>query len=144
MQQGNKATRQQGFTLFELLVVVSIMGILIGFGTVAYSSAQKRARDARRKQDIDAVQSAMEQCYGLFDGAYPTGAYSSGDTVTCDTTDVMDSFPSDPKPTMSYQSSGVSSDTYCYCAEMESADGNYGAADCSTGGTGYYCVSERQ
>jgi prepilin-type N-terminal cleavage/methylation domain-containing protein len=135
-----------GFTLFELLVVVSIIGILIGFGTVAFSSAQKRARDARRKQDMDGVQVAMEQCYGLLDGSYPASCYSSGDSVTCDSTVVMDKFPTDPKNSGSYvySSSSCDADEYCYCAYLETTDGNYGAADCSTSGGTYYCVSERQ
>lgn len=133
-----------GFTLFELLVVISIIGILIGFISVAFSGAQERARDARRKQDMDAVQKALEQYYSLADSSYPSSCYSSGNTISYDSTTIMESFPSDPKSTMSYQSSGCDSDGYCYCAEMESADGNYGAADCSTAGTDYYCVSQRQ
>jgi len=132
-----------GFTLFELLVVVSIIGILIGFGTVAFSSAQKRARDARRQEDMKEVQAAMEQCYGLLDGAYPTGTYTAGSTVTCGSEVVIESFPDDPKPTMSYSGSVSDASNYCFCAELESADGNYGVG-CSAGGISHFCITERQ
>jgi prepilin-type N-terminal cleavage/methylation domain-containing protein len=135
---------QQAFTLFELLVVISIIGILIGFASVAFSGAQERARDARRKQDMDAVQKALEQYYSLADSVYPDGCFSSGNPISYGSTTIMQSFPSDPKSTISYSGSGCNSDGYCYCAEMESAEGNYGGTDCSTAGTKYYCVSQRQ
>ncbi len=133
----------KGFTLFELLVVVSIIGILIGFGTVAFSSAQKRARDARRQEDMTEVQAGLEQCHGLLGGAYPTGTYTAGDTVTCGSEVVIESFPSDPKDTMSYSGSVSDADNYCFCAELESADGNYGVG-CSAGETTHFCITERQ
>lgn len=49
-----------GFTLVELLVVVAIIAILSVIGLTLFSGAQKNARDARRKADVDAVASALE------------------------------------------------------------------------------------
>jgi len=51
---------KSGFTLIELLVVIAIIAILSIVGLTAYSGAQKGARDARRKVDIDAVVNAYE------------------------------------------------------------------------------------
>jgi general secretion pathway protein G len=136
---------QPGFTLFELLVVVSIIGILVGFGTVAYSGAQKRARDARRKQDMDAIQVALEQYYGM-EGSYPAApGYTSG-SLTSGGTVIMENFPTDPKNSGDYVYTWgtCDADEYCYCANLETSEGNYGADDCSTSGDTYYCVSERQ
>lgn len=62
--------KSAGFTLIELLVVIAIIGILTAIGTFAYSSAQMRARDARRKSDLQMIQSALE-LYRYDNGNYP-------------------------------------------------------------------------
>jgi len=54
---------KKGFTLIELLVVISIIGLLAAAGLATFTSAQKRARDARRKSDLHNVSLALEQYY---------------------------------------------------------------------------------
>lgn len=54
-----------GFTLIELLVVVSIIGVLAAVGFVSYSSAQSKARDSKRKQDLSSLATALELYYGV-------------------------------------------------------------------------------
>ncbi len=49
-----------GFTLIELMVVVSIIAILSVIGIVAFGNTQKNARDTRRRSDIDAISKALE------------------------------------------------------------------------------------
>lgn len=60
---------QRGFTLIELLVVVTIMMVLMGIGVVYYSSVQKKARDSKRKSDLEQVRAALEM-YRSDNGAY--------------------------------------------------------------------------
>lgn len=63
--------KQKGFTLLELLVVIGIIGILVSLITVSFSNAQKSSRDSRRRQDIVAIQNAMEQYYSQNEFEYP-------------------------------------------------------------------------
>lgn len=51
---------QKGFTLVELMVVIAIIAILATVGIVFFSNAQKNARDTKRRNDIDAIATALE------------------------------------------------------------------------------------
>jgi prepilin-type N-terminal cleavage/methylation domain-containing protein len=51
--------KKQGFTLIELLVVIAIIGILAAIGITAFAGAQGRARDAKRKADLGALNSNL-------------------------------------------------------------------------------------
>lgn len=145
---------RQGFTLLELLVTISIIGILIGVGSVSFSTAQKKGRDSRRQADMKAVQTSLEQCYAL-DTRYPASV-TEGSALTCFGTAVtMNSVPYDPKNTGSYDYTyTVNADTiktnYCLCALMETVgSGNANSAGaagvCALGGTkNYFCVSNQQ
>lgn len=57
---------QKGFTLVELLVVITIIAVLSVVGITVYGNIQTRARDARRTVEIDSVAKAMEINYGRF------------------------------------------------------------------------------
>jgi len=52
-----------GFTLLELLVVISIIGILVAIGAASFGIAQRQGRNARRMGDLSAVQNCLEQWY---------------------------------------------------------------------------------
>lgn len=52
-----------GFTLTEILVSVTLVTILATIGFTLYSSAQVVGRDSRRKQDLQAIASALEIFY---------------------------------------------------------------------------------
>ena len=51
---------KKGFTLIEILIVVSIIAILITFLVPNFMGIRTRARDARRKSDLSQIQKALE------------------------------------------------------------------------------------
>jgi prepilin-type N-terminal cleavage/methylation domain-containing protein len=59
-----------GFTLVELLVVITIIGILVALITVAAAGALKRARQAEIKVEVDQIGMAFET-YKDTNGSYP-------------------------------------------------------------------------
>ncbi len=62
--------KQKGFTMIELLVVISIIGLLASIVLVSFPGAMKSARDARRKSDISQIKTALEVYYEVH-GVYP-------------------------------------------------------------------------
>ncbi|KKT65740.1 MAG: Type II secretion system protein G [Candidatus Curtissbacteria bacterium GW2011_GWC1_44_33] len=60
----NRRPWRRGFTLIELLVVITIIGILAAIAIVSYGGTQERARDSRRKSDLDAIKKALELARG--------------------------------------------------------------------------------
>ncbi len=54
------ATNSQGFTLIELMIAISIVAIMAVAGLLALQQAQKSGRDARRRQEIQAIATVIE------------------------------------------------------------------------------------
>jgi len=110
-----------GFTLLEMLVVIGIIAILIGIGTVSYSTAQKKARDAKRKQDLNAIQNALEQYYSVCGYQYPTPVSGKFSSIIClsPSTAIIQVVPVDPKTTTPYPCNSCSSSEYKVCANTE-------------------------
>jgi len=67
--------RNESFTLIELLVVVAIIGLLISVILVSFGPPRKKARDARRKVDIQQIMKAMALCYDDSDCGAGTNQY---------------------------------------------------------------------
>lgn len=76
----------KGFTIIELLVVISIIGLLSTISVVALNGARKKSRDAKRVGDVKQIQTALELAFN--DGnAYPTEA--SAITLGTSTDDIL-------------------------------------------------------
>lgn len=129
MKRDNK-----GFTLMELIIVVSIIGLVVTLGFTNYITSIKRSRDGRRKADLEQVRSALEMCRADT-GSYPVGSSLPG---TCST---YLSVPTDPlSPTYQYRYNG-STNSYTLCAYLETGavttnctgncGGNCGAVACN-------------
>lgn len=69
-----------GFTLMELLIAITILGIMAAFLSGNFISSQKKARDAQRKADLNQLQNALE-LYLNDKGVYPDS--SGGLIVGC-------------------------------------------------------------
>jgi prepilin-type N-terminal cleavage/methylation domain-containing protein len=137
--------KKNGFTLLEILVVISIIAILVALGTAAYSTAQKKGRDARRQSDIKAIQNGFEQYYSK-NNAYPTTTAQAGDASFFPA-----GLPKDPKNTgTNVYTFNLGANGFCVCALLESGAGNAsalpasGGTTCSYGTGSYYCLSNLQ
>lgn len=163
-----------GFTLIELMVVVAIIGILMAAGIIAFSGAQRNARDAKRRADVDAISKALEQYY-TSNNTYAFYAESSN-TVWWNSgiggyAAYMPAgvFPVDPLNDATYfyllraieqnRVGAVNPQTrYCVTARLETANGNCTGSqgtvlgsmtsfqcNFTTPGTGtHYCAQNRQ
>jgi len=110
-----KFSRQQsGFTLIELLVVIFIIGVLTGIILPNFIGSRQRARDARRKEELDNIKNALRLYYNDSQ-EYP----SDLDAVD---PDYMSSVPVDPSTGSEYgYCTGSDNDTFVLCAELENA-----------------------
>lgn len=68
----------KGFTLVELLVVISVIAILSVIGIVAFSNISKSARDSRRMRDVDAIIKAYEVNYSSGYGPIQDSWFAGG------------------------------------------------------------------
>lgn len=55
--------RQKGFTLIELIVVVTIIGILAGIAVVNVRNAQRKAEEAALRDDLHEMRKAIDDFY---------------------------------------------------------------------------------
>jgi type II secretion system protein G len=150
--------KKSGFTLIELLVVIAIIGLLASIVLVSLNSAREKARDVRRKTDIESIKEALELYYDDHQ-AYPTGGwyYSNNSNWTALENALkpyISKLPQDPKQDSSgapysgyfsyayYDNNyGCPGQWYMIVYRLETASGpDPGAKSCTTffqyGGTG--------
>jgi prepilin-type N-terminal cleavage/methylation domain-containing protein len=77
------AQEARGFTLIELMVVVTVIGILAAIAVPNYFMLKARASEASVKANMHSVQLAVEEFNTFADGKYPGDL----DTRICDVSD---------------------------------------------------------
>lgn len=134
-----------GFTLVELLVVVSIIGILLGIAIFGLQGSRESARDAKRKSDIELVRAGLElyksDCkrypnssgFDLFSQTQLAGDDSTTSCTSANTyITAVPKDPNDPERIYKYSSNGV---TYELCSALEVEEGTVVYNTCA-GSTG--------
>ncbi len=153
-----KYLNKKGFTLVELLIVVSIIGVLTTLLMANFIGVRQRARDAQRKSDLRQIQSALE-LYRADQGSYPTtsslsgpnsvGNCDSGTSIkspnNCSVSTYMTTVPKDPMGSLYFNSGNYyfSGDgtTYTLGACLENASDSQGTLS-SPSGNDDYCSSK--
>src|SRR3989344_7621520 len=104
MKQSNNLRFNKGFTLIELLIVIAIIGLLVVLAAFSYGNVQAKARDAKRKQDLQELKRNLDVYRQDTDG-YPQQLSNLSPYMT---------LPLDPKSRSSYiyQPSGSRSVSY--------------------------------
>jgi prepilin-type N-terminal cleavage/methylation domain-containing protein len=72
---------KKGFTLIELLVAIAIIATLIGLAIPNFLGARGRAKDARRKGEIQQMKNALQLYFNDY-RAYPPAANGTVDGVS--------------------------------------------------------------
>jgi len=63
-------TGERGFTLIELIIVLSIIGLLVGIGLPTYKSAATKAKETVLKENLFILRKLIDQ-YAQDKGKYP-------------------------------------------------------------------------
>jgi prepilin-type N-terminal cleavage/methylation domain-containing protein len=104
-------TSRKGFTLIEILIVVTIIGLLASTVLVGLAPAQRRGRDTRRISDLKEIQNALELYYnkcghypGDSDcGAAPAATFAAVSNVLKGSSIGVSQIPDDPSSSKHYQ-----------------------------------------
>jgi prepilin-type N-terminal cleavage/methylation domain-containing protein len=141
----NFKNKSKGFTLIEMLIVITIIALLASLILVGMGGARAKTRDSRRVADLHNIMNALELYYAK-NGVYPEGTYSSStswDTFRTILTGAgigVSRVPQDPlnNTTYYYQYGGTTTD-YVLGALLEQEDavlkddidGNVHGIDCA-------------
>ncbi|WKZ25732.1 MAG: prepilin-type N-terminal cleavage/methylation domain-containing protein [bacterium] len=128
---------KKGFTLVELLVVVSLIGVLATLVIANMNSARERARDTQRKSDFRNIQTALRLYYND-NGGYPTSSTDNivgcdgncvwGESWVNDDVTYMNILPDDPLSNQIYKYTYIDDDDYILEACLENVSDDKGIA----------------
>ena len=138
---------KRGFTIVELIIIITVMGILLVLGVVNLSSSQVNARDAERKSDIETIAMHLETFYNFGtdynSGNQATGRYPSVEEMNSLANQIKTLRDIDPKalnaPGQTVtsliaqgDSSGITKDKYIYIPKkIDGATCQYDENECT-------------
>lgn len=150
--KSSKLQALRGFTLVEILIVVSIIGLLASIVLVGLGSFRSRGRDARRVADLREIQNALELYYGKA-GSYPSGNWGGLKQTLVDAEIGVTAISDDPSGGSNHYHYGSSGQSYVLGARLEDknnqvlkedVDGSgvdmFGVECGTPAGDEYYCL----
>ncbi|HSX43838.1 MAG TPA: type II secretion system protein [Candidatus Saccharimonadales bacterium] len=126
-------SKQSGFTIVELLIVIVVIGILAALVITTFTGIQQKARNTERQTDIKAIHGQVEAYYAQ-NGKYPTtGNLQDGAWITANMKGLDAEALHDPKGAAGNDVSGTAgANVYGYAVTPANCD-NGSNGDC----TGY-------
>lgn len=132
-----KEKRTNGFTLFELLVTISIIAVLTAVAVVSFGGMTKKARDSRRMADLEKMRIALESLKQI-GSTYPSTSNFSNSLIG---SSLLPQIPKDPKTGSTYPYTGTNY-TYQIGASMEDLGStNNSSFSCGGGSCNYKVVN---
>jgi prepilin-type N-terminal cleavage/methylation domain-containing protein len=123
-------SKQQGFTIVELLIVIVVIGILAALVITTFTGIQQKARNTERETDIKALQGQIEAYYAV-NGKYPTLANLNDAQFRTDNMKGLDAEAlKDPKGTAQTLVGAAAANSYSYVATPTGCD-NATGGDCA-------------
>lgn len=115
-----KINSKKGFSLVELLVVISIIATLTAIILPNLMGAREKARDSQRIQDLNSLKTALRMYYND-NQVYPTPV-STGNTLAASFSTYFPAI-SNIGFTYSYYYKDASGDSFITCVNLESGAG---------------------
>lgn len=124
-----KKLKDRGFTIVELLIVIVVIGILATLVITTYNGIQEKARDTKRKTDVNALQGQIE-AYQAQNGKYPTLANINDSTFRAANMKGLDPAAlQDPKGSSQALCGSTTANCYTYAATPSGCDNS--TTDCT-------------
>lgn len=123
----------KGFTFLEILIVISILGVLASLALFTYPVSQQRARDSQRLSDLNQYKTALANYSNYNGGLFPIHPTTTRLDNLCSELNVPDC-PVDPKEGVYRYQSDASGTRFIIWSELEAQE--YSWAECSDGNSG--------
>ena len=129
----NNTMNRTGFTLIEMLVVITVIAILIGVSYGSFIALSRRARDDKRKADLALIRGAIGMYYSQHSiypnsseipfGCNSTSPFTDAAQAASTTNTYMQSIPFDPKcPDNQYHYEPLGTNSYILGARLENTN----------------------